>query len=64
MQEYKEIVIDIVFLQKDDIVTTSPGGIKFDKDEDDDKYQKDSYNRPWRTLLLVGRRGFDFCSDV
>lgn len=35
MQEYKEIVIDIVFLQKDDIVTTSPGGIKFDKDEND-----------------------------
>lgn len=33
MQEYKEIVIDIVFLQKDDIVTTSPGGIDFGNDD-------------------------------
>lgn len=35
MQEYKEIVIDIVFLQQGDIVTTSPGGIDFGKDEND-----------------------------
>ncbi len=34
MQKYEEVRIEIVFFQMDDIVTASPGGIEYGKDED------------------------------
>ena len=34
MKEYKEINIDIILIEKADIVRTSPGGVDYGKDPD------------------------------
>ena len=36
MKQYEQVDVEIVFWQVDDVVTTSPGGIDFGKDENGD----------------------------
>lgn len=32
MQQYQELFVEIIVFQQNDIVTTSPGGVDYDKD--------------------------------